>query len=104
MARLIILLGPVASALGGIAIGFAVDHLFFNAVFAVGGAGLELAGIKVGDEDEEDKKKSAEEVAAELEAKRANGGAESFTEIVSQARKPIMKVWNHPSLSLFALN
>jgi hypothetical protein len=30
MARLIILLGPVASALGGIAAGLALDHLILN--------------------------------------------------------------------------
>ena len=61
MARLIILLGPVASALGGAAIGIAFDQLLLRVAQRAAGAAIGIPPppppeLPIGDEEEEDEK------------------------------------------------
>jgi dolichyl-diphosphooligosaccharide--protein glycosyltransferase len=77
MARLILLLGPVASALGGAAFGMAADQLIIYALINLAGGmfGSEVAEEKKEEKEEEkeEKQEEKEEKQEEKEEKKAEG-------------------------------
>jgi len=83
MARLIILLGPVASALGGIAIGWCVDQLLICSTykfFAGFGSSAppepEAAETEEKEDEDEDDKKASTKDAKKKDKKKKKGGIE----------------------------
>ena len=73
MARLIILLGPISSALGGMALGFAMDQLI---LYAIGSMMLPALGVN----ETAIEKKELEEIAATTEEAEGTVGDGSWAD------------------------
>ena len=98
MVRLIIFLGPIASCLTGIAVGYVVDDALAN-------IGWFLSNLKDGNddsrdgEDDADAKTPASKARSKANAKRRGGSekssaARSGLSFEDGVRKPFLKMWN----------
>jgi dolichyl-diphosphooligosaccharide--protein glycosyltransferase len=98
MVRLIIFLGPIASCLTGIAVGYVVDDALAN-------VGWFLSNLKDGDDDSRDSdddadaKTPAGKARSKANAKRRGGSDKSSaagagSSFENGVRKPFLKMWN----------
>jgi dolichyl-diphosphooligosaccharide--protein glycosyltransferase len=83
MARLIILLGPVASALGGAAIGVAFDQLILRVIQRAAGKAVGLAPPPVVAAEEEE---TAETLAAKVRRRKEGGKHKAESAALSHAK------------------
>jgi len=101
MARLVILLGPVASALGGVLLGVAADQLLVRPVARLGSmilrlpspratAAAEAAAAEGAEEEEEKEDRSGKDVSASAKERRKKGGKSG-----AKAEAALGEAWLH---------
>ena len=105
MARLIVLGGPIAAALGGVALGVAIDQLIVNATSAM------IMGVLPAEEGEEaeeaPKKEKTDEDEDDKEVKAVHDGAttpqERLEALYEGARKVVLKIYDNPAVCMLRI-